>query len=84
MAIREIVRLVRLDRNLTLKRLPESMQDKPQLRLVVFETDAETGAKSIRDIFDGPFKSVIKHFNCERKWYAESGIECTIEAGSFY
>jgi len=75
---------IRLDRNLTVKRLPEHMQGATELRLVVYEVEKEFGAKSVRDIFEGTTKQVIKHFNGERDWFLIDGnIECLIEAGPF-
>lgn len=64
---------VPLDRNLTELRLPESARKAETIRVIVWETDADTGARSILDIVEGGRREIIRWFNRYRRQWAEQG-----------
>jgi hypothetical protein len=73
---------IRLDRNLTLKRLPEDCRE-GTVRLVVWEHDTLSNAKCIRDIYEHTPKGIIKEFNLNREEYLMHGnITCEVQAVS--
>jgi hypothetical protein len=71
---------VRLDRNLTLKRLPEECRT-GTIRLVVWEHDLLSEAKCVADIYENIPKKIIKEFNGNREDYILCGnISCEVQA----
>jgi hypothetical protein len=74
--------ILRLDRNLTVKRLPEELQGEEMIRLIVWELiyirDQDEPARTIRDIMEGTQKQIIKLFNANREWYAYDKYECVL------
>jgi hypothetical protein len=64
---------VPLDRNLTELRLPASARDAKTIRVIIWETDADTGARSILDIVEGGRREIIRWFNRHRQQWAEQG-----------
>jgi hypothetical protein len=74
--------ILRLDRNLTVKRLPDEFQGEEIIRLIVWELiyirDQDEPAKTISDIMEGTQKQIIKLFNKNREWYARDKYECVL------
>lgn len=71
---------VPLDRNLTVKRLPPGLADGKTMRVIVWEQDAETGARSILDIVEGYRDDLIRCFNGMRKgWIEQGAVDARVE-----
>lgn len=70
---------LRLDRRLTLKRLPEGFADLELCRIIVFEP-IDDGAKTISDIFEGTPKQAIKWFNDNYEWWARDNYTAKLMA----
>jgi hypothetical protein len=64
---------VPLNRNLTELRLPEQARKANTIRCIVWERDADTGARSILDIVEGSRKDIIRFFNRKREDWASTG-----------
>ena len=70
---------VRIDRNMTVLRLPEEVRDAEVMRLVIFDTDKDTQAISVCDILEGPRNWTITIFNANREFYKETGVQVIFE-----
>ena len=68
-----------LTRNLTEKRIPAEMRGFEAYRLVIWEIDDESGARSVYDIFEGVGKFAIYFFNRSRKEWAAAGWQVSLE-----
>lgn len=69
-----------LSKNLTEKRLPAELQGAEAYRLILWETDQDTGSKSVYDIYEGIGKFAIYLFNKRRTYWAQEKIQVSMEA----
>jgi hypothetical protein len=70
-----------LSRNLTQKRLPVELHGFDTYRLVIWEVDAESGGRSVYDIYEtSGEKAVISLFNGYRTRWASAGFQVSMEA----
>ena len=69
-----VYQYVRLDRNLTVKRLPEKLQDSSMLRFVAWEVDPDSSAQCVFNIIEGPTSKAIIYFNRERKTFGVNTV----------
>jgi hypothetical protein len=76
--------MIPLDGNLTLKRLATYLTDAvltkdTLLRMAVFETDEDTGARSIREIREDSARVIMREFNSNRDmWSITTGVYVVI------
>ena len=73
-----------LSRNLTQKRLPAELQGFDTYRVIIWEVDAESGGRSVYDIFEtSGSKLAISLFNGFRAEWASAGHQVSMEAWSY-
>lgn len=67
---------ISLDRNLTVARLPPGMRGRKTLRLIVWNKDPYSDARTILDIFEGPPLNLIRFFNRRRSDWVKYSDAC--------
>lgn len=73
-----------LSRNLTQKRLPAELQGFDTYRLIIWEVDAESGGRSVYDIYEtSGSKTAIALFNSSRSCWAAVGHQVSIKAFNY-
>jgi hypothetical protein len=73
-----------LTKNLTQKRIPADLQGYDTYRLIIWEVDAESGGRSVYDIYEtSGSKLAISLFNGDRARWAAEGMQVSMEAFNY-